>query len=335
MKILLLECESPSSLQFLKFYNRKKEVEIVCGASSRLPIVLFSRFKKKTYYYPKTYYPFQLSSESIKKFTTRIEKIVTKEKIDYIIPQTEATLIPLLMYPHLKKYLLSPPLPVVNILHDKKTFFDTLNNFSPRSFKIPRIYKEENNMKFPIILKPRKGMGTKFVRILRNKEEFSREIGKLKWRRKNFIFQEYIPSKIKLTLNFFVTKEEKIKRVLSFRRISMTRLETILKELEEFFKRIGYFGFASPQFLIYKNQLFLLEINPRLSYYYYGIDFNAGLYEGFHENLIEGKNVDKKVKIIEFPPPLFEASKLYLEETKDPLPVFTTYLFTTLFFLKG
>jgi len=335
MKIFLLECESPSSLQFLKFYNRKKEVEIVCGTSSRFPIVLFSRFKKKTYYYPKTYYPFQLSSESIRKFTTRINEIVTKEKIDYIITQSESTLIPLLMHQNLKKYLTSPSLSVVNILHDKKIFFDTLNNFSLRSFKIPRIYEEENNIKFPLILKPRKGMGAKFVKIFKNKEEFSREIGRLKWVNKNFILQEYVPSKIKLTLNLFVSRNNEIKRILSFRRISMKRLKAVLGELEEFFKKIGYFGFASPQFLIYKNQLFLLEINPRLSYYYYGIDFNVGLYESFHENLIEDKDVNKKIKIIEFPPSLFEASKLYLKETKDPLPIITTYLFTTLFFLKG
>jgi predicted ATP-grasp superfamily ATP-dependent carboligase len=335
MKILLLECESPSSLQFLKFYNRKKEVEIVCGASSRLPIVLFSRYKKKTYYYSKTYYPFILSQESIKKFTTKIEEIVRKEKIDYIVPQSESTLIPLLMHQNLKKYLLSPSLSVVNILHDKKIFFDTLNNFSIRSFKIPCIYEEENNIKFPIILKPRKGMGDKFVKIFKNKEEFSREIGRLKWVNKNFILQEYVPSKIKLTLNLFVSRNNEIKRILSFRRISMTRLKAVLSELEEFFKKIGYFGLASPQFLIYKNQLFLLEINPRLSYYYYGIDFNVGLYESFHENLIEDKDVNKKIKIIEFPPSLFEASKLYLKKTKDPLPILTTCLFTTLFFLKG
>jgi carbamoylphosphate synthase large subunit len=329
MKILLLECESPASLQFLKLYNNNKEIKVICGTSSRLPIILFSKFKKKIYFYPKTNYPFLFLRKRIKNFNRRIKEIIKEETISYIISQSESTLIPLLLEPSLKKYLLSPPLSVINILHDKEKLFDYLINLRPKSFKIPRVYKKRESMRFPLIIKLRKGVGGRFTKIIKNKKELLKGIRTIHL--KKIIFQQYIPSNLKLVFNLFVSKDGEIKRVLSFRKISLMRFKTLLEELENFFKEIEYFGFASPQFLVYKNQLFLLEINPRLSYYYYGIDFGVGLYEAFHKNIIEDEDVDKKVKILTFPPSFTTASRIYLEETKDALPILMSYSLVTFY----
>jgi predicted ATP-grasp superfamily ATP-dependent carboligase len=182
-------------------------------------------------------------------------------------------------------------------------------------------------MKFPIVIKPRCGAGGKFVTIIKNEKELKKKLNSLQ---RKFILQEFIPSKLKLTLNLFISKEGKIARILSFRKINSIKFNGIMEELERFFQKIGYFGFASPQFLIYKNQPFLLEINPRLSYYYYGVDFGVRLYEAFHQNLIKGESVRKKIKILKFPPPLSYATKIYFKETKDILPIFLMYSFATL-----
>jgi hypothetical protein len=122
MKIFLLDCESPISLQFLRFYANVKEINVICGTSSTFPIVVFSRFRRKIYFYPKTNYPYVFSRKRIKKFVEIIEKIVKNENIKYILPQSESTLLPLLIHSRLRKYIPLPSISIINILHDKKNF---------------------------------------------------------------------------------------------------------------------------------------------------------------------------------------------------------------------
>jgi hypothetical protein len=68
----------------------------------------------------------------------------------------------------------------------------------------------------------------------------------------------------------------------------------IIHEIENFFRRIRYFGFASPQFLLKENKLYLTEINPRLSAVPFGTDFDINFPEAFHEAIVERKNIEKK-----------------------------------------
>ena len=333
MRILLLECESPASLQFLNFYKNEKDVKVVCGSSSRLPIILFSKFRRKVYRYPDTMYPLFLFKERIKKFNDRIFHLVRREKIDFIISQSEKTLIPLLLRPSLRNYLPYPTLKTIDILHDKKKLLDYLEEFSPKSFKLPTVYKSVKDVKYPSLIKPRKGAGGFLVKKVNNKEELLRVVKAFNKKKKKFILQELIPSKLKFTMNILIDKDGKIKRLLSFRKIKPSRLEAIKREIENFLREIGYFGFSSPQFLFYKNQFYLIEINPRLSYYYYGIDFGLNFPEAFHRSIIENENIEEKFKILTSLYPLTIASRIYIKESRDFTSVFMNYVFTTFYSL--
>jgi len=335
MKILLLECESPSSLSFLKFYKDEKDVRIVCGSSSKIPIVFFSKFRKKIYKYPNTLYPFYFSKKRIRKFNKVISNLVRKEKIDIIISQSEKTLIPLLSENLLKKHLPYPSLKTVNVLHDKMKLFNYLARLSLRSFKLPKVYENPTEVKYPIIIKPNKGAGGFLVKKINKKEELLKTIQILRRERRRVIIQEFIPSKLKLALNLFVDKEGKIKRLLSFRKIKISKLRKLKEEIENFFKEIQYFGFASPQFLIHKNQLFLIEINPRLSYYYYGLDFDLDFPEAFHRCIIKNEGIEERFKILPFPYPFTIANKIYLKETGDLSAIFINCAFTAFFSLTS
>ena len=335
MRILLLECESPSSLPFLKFYKDEKDVEIFCGSSSKIPITLFSKFRKKIYRYPNTLYPFYFSKKRIRKFNKIISNLVRKEKIDVIISQSEKTLIPLLSENSLKKHLPYPSLKIVNILHDKMRLFNYLAEVSPQSFKLPRVYKNIREVKYPIIVKPNKGCGGFLVRKINKEEELLKVIQRLRREKRKFIVQEFIPNKPKLVLNVLVDKEGKIKRLLSFRKIKVSKLRKLKEEIENFFKDIRYFGFASPQFLIHKNRLFLIEINPRFSYCYYGLDFGVNFPEAFHRCIIKNESIEERFKILPSPYPFTVANKIYLKETGDLSAVFINCAFTTFFSLTN
>jgi hypothetical protein len=60
----------------------------------------------------------------------------------------------------------------------------------------------------------------------------------------------------------------------------------------------------------------LIEINPRPSINFYGIDFFVNFPEAFHRVLIENKEVEERIKILEHPPSLLESSQIYLSLSK-------------------
>jgi predicted ATP-grasp superfamily ATP-dependent carboligase len=320
-RILILDAELPSALPFVQYYHQKG-YKIYIGSSQIFPISSFYLFRFPSFIYTSTGYlpdygkfrlvdPCQLSL-----FIKRLGEFIKKREIEYVISISETSLIPISLYiEYLDITRTYPPFKVIDLLHDKYLLFKKIKKTLPRSFYLPRVY-EPPSLMFPCIVKPRKGLGSHFTYRCNNEREAREAIRKLKSLGREPIIQEYIPSKKKIVFNLLIDKKGKIVRLLSFQPIRRGLLNKIIKDLEKFFKSIGFFGLASPQFLIYNNHLYLIEINPRPSINFYGIDFFVNFPEAFHQVLIENKEVEERIKILEHPPSLLKSSQIYLSLSK-------------------
>jgi hypothetical protein len=139
------------------------------------------------------------------------------------------------------------------------------------------------------------------------------------------LIQQYIPFEESFGINLLVDKRGRVVRLLSSLLIKKNRICRIVRDLEKFFKSVKYFGLASPQFLSLDGVVYLMEINPRLSVYFYGLDFGANFPEGFHNLFIAGSSVKKAFKFVTKLPTFYTASKLYLKRMADPLPVVKSF----------
>lgn len=325
-KILILDTEIPNSLAFLTYYH-SLNYGIFAGSPHHFPISLFSRVPVIKYHYPPTGYLIDygelglIDQAQTNFFISSLTKFLEKNKIRHLISLSETTLIPILLnINRLNLEEIYPEYAVIEKLHDKSLLFKRLGKISIKSFFLPSVYSPQN-LKFPCFVRPAKGMGSKHGFLCKNMDEFNSAVKALRKLGRDALIQEYIPTNNKFALNLLVDKKGRIVRLLSPLKISKRKIRTLLRCLEGIFKRIGYFGFASPQFLVYNDNLYLAEINPRLSVNLYGLDFGVNFPEGFHKLFIEEKRPKKIFKFIPMLPDFIHASKIYLQSSHDIFPV--------------
>ena len=178
-----------------------------------------------------------------------------------------------------------------------------------------------DSLNFPCIIRPTMGMGSYHIYVCNNFENVKRAISILKIYGRRPLIQKYLPSNERFSLNLLVNKNGEIVNLVSSLKVSKNKIKDIVKDLEKLFKKLGYFGFASPQFLIFNNNLYLTEINPRLSFGWYGLSIYPYFLDTFHKIFIEGaKKPKKRYLFVEKFHSFFNASKIYLKQTGDLLP---------------
>jgi hypothetical protein len=325
-RILILDGENPLSLPFLSFYHKLK-YRVFVGSPHRFPIAAFSKVPCLRYRHPPSgYLTAYGKSHLVRKnllsaFIRSLQRFLRRYSIERVIPLSEFTMVPILF--HLNELPIEniyPPYPTIEKLHDKSLLLQLIKEIRHKSFLLPATYFP-NHLRFPCVVRPTKGTGSRHVYLCKNRKEFERALFILKMYGRDLLVQEYIRAEKRFAINLLINKKGKVVRCLSSLPLRRARILRIVKDLERFFKLIGYFGFASPQFIVENKKVYLTEINPRLSFYFYGLDFGVDFPQGFHELFIERRDAKRITKFIERFPSFGRASALYLKQRKDPLPV--------------
>jgi predicted ATP-grasp superfamily ATP-dependent carboligase len=319
-RVIILNSEVSNTLPFIWYYN-KIGYKVIVGSNTRFSIGFFSKYSNYKIYIPYPNINF-MNDKNIRVFVGKIRKLCKKYNINLILSFYENTLGPIIKYKKLINVKnIFPSYTSYNILHDKSLFKEYLENFNFRSFYLPKSFN--TNPKFPCVVKPNIGSGGEYVRICKNFNELKKYLKIIKLRGRKAIIEEYIPFQEKIAINILIDRKFRIKRALIMNYTDKNKIINAIYEVEDFLKRIKYFGFVSPQFIVKNGKLYLTEINPRLSYISYGIDFGIDFPEGFHSAIVENSSIEKKFFFISkslFVGGLWGLSRRYIKIYKDPFP---------------
>jgi carbamoylphosphate synthase large subunit len=164
-----------------------------------------------------------------------------------------------------------------NKLTGIKYFIDNFSECIPKtyilSFSKTNKLIYDSNFVYPIIIKPKFGVSGSNVRICKNKNEYNKNIINYC---DMYAVQEYIEYDYEYS-GYFVCENGKIlgsiiysgcvgKGLYIKNRIfeSPNRDNIDLSKFEKLFMNLGYSGFATVDFKIVNNNLYVFEINPRM-----------------------------------------------------------------------
>ncbi|WBW95453.1 ATP-grasp domain-containing protein [Oceanirhabdus sp. W0125-5] len=290
-------------IQLVKYL---KETSFVVGidCSELVPAMNFvDKFYKVDKYYEKGY-------------IEQLIKICKGEKIDIIIPLYEKEF--LLLSRNRKKFedigikLMLSSEAVLNICNDKwKTYeffrknkIDTPCSYLKEQIERILISEERNRIKYPLIIKPRDGMGSKNVFKINNIEElmfFKNYVN-------NPIIQEFIQGK-EYTIDVLCDFKGNIISIVPRERIEVrsgevTKSKTvknkmIIDKVKELCELLGGIGPLTLQCIVNEEgEMKFIEINPRFG----GgvpLTFEAGVNYGKYLNMMINKK-EIKQSVVEF-----------------------------------
>jgi hypothetical protein len=320
-KILILDTENTQVLPFL-YYYRKLGYKVFAGGSVRFPIGFFSKFAQFKIHTP--HLELIEKRKKIRYFIKFIKKTCRKYDIDLVLSFSEMISKPLIEHKEELNIIdIFPPLTSYEILYDKGTHKKYLEKIGVKNFFLPKLF-DYTNVSFPCVVKPNIGMGGRHISICNNYYELRKNLRRIELAGRKPIIEEYIPFEDRFAMNVLIDRNYKIKRVITRKIKSEKEMPRIIYELENFFRRIKYFGFASPQFLVKGRKLYLTEINPRLSAVPFGTDFNVNFPKAFHEAIVEKKNIEKKFIFLSRKFPLKNPMLhfiIYRKKYRDYLPL--------------
>lgn len=143
--------------------------------------------------------------------------------------------------------------------------------FIEKGLPIPPSFSQNDQIQFPIIVKPRTGSASKGIRVIEDAEEWDKLVNK-----DNFVIQQFIADREEYTVDCYVTTSGKIISIVPRLRIltaggevmnSETRRDKDLIAISEKVLMSGDFkGPVTIQFLRDKKTgaNYIMEINPRL-----------------------------------------------------------------------
>ena len=143
--------------------------------------------------------------------------------------------------------------------------------FVENNLPIPPSYSKDDNLNFPVIVKPRRGSASKGILVIEDEDQWDKLENK-----DNYVVQQYISDREEYTVDCYVTTSGKIISIVPRLRIqtaggevmnSETKRDQNLIDLSEKVLKSGDFkGPVTIQFLRDKRNgaNYLMEINPRL-----------------------------------------------------------------------
>ena len=321
-RVLILNAESGMTLPFFWYYNKLGYKVIGC-ANDISPSSLFSR---AIHYRTFIKSPSEFDERSKRLFVNRIERLRKRIDTRLVLGFRENTVEPIIKYKDkIKAENIYPSYRSYSILFYKDKLKRYVEMENPRSFLIPKSL-DKDNIKFPCVVKPNIGRGGAFVALCNSLSELKFFSKIIKQNNRIPIVEEYIPYKDKIAMNLLIDRNFKVKRAVVRAAVSIERIKEIIYELEDFFKKIKYFGFASPQFLLKNRNLYLAEINPRLSAIYYGIDFGVNFPESFHLSIVEKRNIEERFIFVpkNYRGNIVRYTNIFLRDFQDLMPIITT-----------
>ncbi|MCD4705147.1 ATP-grasp domain-containing protein [bacterium] len=262
--------------------NNRKNILVTCGGGSA-SIYFANKFKKKYNIFlvdasaqsiasqldfPFSKVPFGNSPEFLKK----IDELIKKWKIDCIVPGADEELLPISRYCQKKLYLKAviPSYNFIELCLNKKQLMKKL-----KELKISNLptFIGLQEIKYPAIVKPIYGRGSKEVHLVKNEIElegytklYGKKISDLVIQ-KNIDGDEYTVSVIVNNLNKLIAVVPK--KVILKKGITRTAVIqkniAINKVCEKIVKLLNPNGPFNVQLKLFKDRIYIFEINPRLS----------------------------------------------------------------------
>lgn len=233
------------------------------------------------------------------KFENSLLRLVKKYSIRIIIPTIDNEL---LKYSKMKErfrkknvYIIVSEEKLIKQVIDKlksKIFFDKLG------LHYPKIYNAKN-VKFPCIIKPRKGSSSIGVAKITN----SKDISNKSFLYNKFIVMQYLnKSYEEFTVDLYYDRNNKLRSLIPRKRIEIrggevSKSKTIKKDIYNYLKSKLYYlegavGCINLQLMKKKDSLFAIEVNARFGGGY-PLSYAAG--GDYPLNLINEYILDKKV----------------------------------------
>lgn len=195
-------------------------------------------------------------------------------KITHVLPMTEGEIKVLDKY---RKIFDSVGIKVMiqntDVLNVAFSKYNTAKTLEKIGLNIPKTWKKEENIKdekYPLIIKPDRGCGSKEVRIVKNRQEYEAAISQIS----DAVVQEYIgDSENEYTVGVFSNgKEIKViafRRTLGFggmsrmvERVEDEKINIIAESVANMFQLRGSINI---QMRKQNNNYYIFEINPRIS----------------------------------------------------------------------
>lgn len=216
-------------------------------------------------------------------FINEIERICREHEIDFIFPAHDSVVLKLAQNKDkISAKIVTSPVETCEIARSKIKTYKTLKD----TVKIPKIYNINDNIPFPVFVKPDIGQGSKGARIINNKAELEIEYDK----NKNIIICELLPGK-EYTVDCFTGKSgdllfakgrtrARINNGISVNSAPANNNEffKIAKKINSKIKFKGMWFFQLKEDA--SNHLTLLEIAPRIA-------GTMGLYRGLGVNFAQ------------------------------------------------
>ena len=321
-RILILHADLNAILPFAWYYKRLGYKTI--GAYSGFYSGIFSKSIDYRIHLP---LPGIYTNEKEKiNFIKKIVSVCRRYRVSLILSFGEDSTEPLVKYKHKIKIMdIFPSYTSYRILLDKSLLKQYIEKENPRSFYIPRSFTA--SPKFPCIVKPNIGYGGMYTVICNNYAELNVFSTIIKQKNAKPVIEEYIPAEDIVGMNLLIDRKFRIKRVVMRKVVSENKIMEIIDELEKFFKKIRYFGFASPQFIIANQKLYLSEINPRLiniPFGVYGLSCEIDFPDAFHTAIIRNRRIDERFFFIDrrFKFKILRAFRMYRKNYNDNLMSF-------------
>jgi glutathione synthase/RimK-type ligase-like ATP-grasp enzyme len=158
-----------------------------------------------------------------------------------------------------------------------KYFIDNdMQHYIPKTYMIVMdgnklIY--DNNIEYPIVIKPKHGMSGYNVRICKDQNDFDE---KVKYYGKNYAIQKYVQHDYECSGYFLCDKGKILARLtcegvsgkglyIKNQRIGNPIYNTVdTSQFDKIFEKLCYTGFANADFKMVGDRLYLFEINPRM-----------------------------------------------------------------------
>lgn len=205
-------------------------------------------------------------------FPTTVGKIIKKYKVDYVVPGSDEELVPVIK---LAKDIglfvpISPDLKFTQTCLNKKNLMDVLQKSSISELSY---FKKITNIKYPVIMKPVFGRGSREVHKVYSREQLD---GYLKLYKKDIsdvLIQKYIDG-VEYTVSVIVNNLNKIigivpKKIIEKRGITKSAVtednKIIKKVCEKIVSAMNPRGPFNVQLKLFLGKVYVFEINPRLS----------------------------------------------------------------------
>lgn len=200
--------------------------------------------------------------------------ICSKEDVSLIIPTRDAELPFFAKNKHLFeeqgiKVMVSDP-PIIDVCNDKYKFYQFLkdHNINTPETYLPEQIKAGISPKYPVIIKPRYGAGSKGIFKATTKKELNFFLNYVE----SPVVQEFIEG-TEYTIDVFSDFERRVISIVPRERIEVVGGESykgktvkdikLIKEAKKLVEALGTVGHVTLQGIVNSGEIYFIEVNPR------------------------------------------------------------------------